>query len=558
MTEVVTHYEPVVRTANGPYRATALVGTKGVIIAWDVDESVRKGLLGFAVRRTDYDPNTGEVQRVDWLSGLKRFPSTANDTGLEVRSDQGPFQRFRWSDYTVSENRSYQYDIFPMRGRPGALLRDTMLSLPVRPSPDVVDGLGVFVNRGVTAANAYLRRFGILEPQDVPDNQALNWLSRGLKESLLNFINRAQNGDGLRVAIYEFHDEQVAHALAAARQRGVDVGIVFDEVQPGKKVVIENRLLLHETGLDQVAHGRTNVSISHNKFVVLLRNGAPAALWTGSSNFTQNAFYLQTNAALSFEYPALAKAYLDYWQVLSKDPERGQKVDGDKLAPEKLEKIMSEAKEALSGSPSDLLFSPVRRNHILDVATDLVSNAQSAVFVSAPFSMDISLKNALASNNSQILEYGLSNRTAIRFLKGVNKRNTRFFTPTRLKTYMGQAWDSRAFGAHKIHAKTIVTDPWSENPRVLFGSANFSDESCRNNDENALLIEGNRRLAAILTTEFMRMYDHYKSRAFLNDVFKGKAVALDLKEDEEWSRTAYDPKAYSHKFRDRQVFSGQI
>ena len=93
---------------------------------------------------------------------------------------------------------------------------------------------------------------------------------------------------------------------------------------------------------------------------------------------------------------------------------------------------------------------------------------------------------------------------------------------------------------------------------MLFGSANFSDGSCRKNDENALLIEGDHRLAAILTTEFMRMYDHYKSRAFINDVFKGKTIALNLKEDESWSNTAYNPKARSHKFRDRQFFSGQL
>ena len=80
----------------------------------------------------------------------------------------------------------------------------------------------------------------------------------------------------------------------------------------------------------------------------------------------------------------------------------------------------------------------------------------------------------------------------------------------------------------------------------------------KKNDENNMLIEGSARLAAILTTEFMRMFDHYSARDFINKIEKeggtgGKPLAV----DSSWSRTAFDPTANSHKFRDRQVFSGQ-
>ena len=142
---------------------------------------------------------------------------------------------------------------------------------------------------------------------------------------------------------------------------------------------------------------------------------------------------------------------------------------------------------------------------------------------------------------------------------------------------MGHNWDAKAFGAHKIHAKTIVIDPWSNNPKVLIGSANFSEASCNDNDENVMLITGNKRLSSVIATEFMRMYDHYKSRFYIdrfNDENKAikkknkqrKAQGLDslplkkmdthLKSDESWSRTSFDPGTSSHKYRDRIVFSG--
>ena len=92
-----------------------------------------------------------------------------------------------------------------------------------------------------------------------------------------------------------------------------------------------------------------------------------------------------------------------------------------------------------------------------------------------------------------------------------------------------------------------------------------------------MLITGNTRLSSIIATEFMRMYDHYKARFYIdrfNDENKTikkdnknrKAQGLRLKplktmnnhlsSDESWSRTAFDQNSSSHKFRDRIVFSG--
>ncbi len=103
---------------------------------------------------------------------------------------------------------------------------------------------------------------------------------------------------------------------------------------------------------------------------------------------------------------------------------------------------------------------------------------------------------------------------------------------------------------------------------MLIGSANFSKPSCKDNDENALLVSGDKRLAAVIATEFMRMYDHYKSRFYIDQTADEnkkrkaegkppKTIPTTLKTDKSWSDTAFDPAANSHKFSDRIVFSGQ-
>jgi len=50
---------------------------------------------------------------------------------------------------------------------------------------------------------------------------------------------------------------------------------------------------------------------------------------------------------------------------------------------------------------------------------------------------------------------------------------------------------------------------------VVTGSANFSEASTTQNDENMLLIRGDTGVADIYLTEFMRLYRHYVFREWV-------------------------------------------
>ncbi len=542
-------YLPVVRSSNGPMSACALVGASSAILAWNVDDNFDKShLLGFSVKRTDIDPLTDEIMRIDWLNGQKRFESVVSDLGVEVRSDQGPFQRFRWSDYTLNSNMRYVYEIRAMVGQPGSLQVGSKVTLEVQPSTFDGPDFSIYTNRGVTAAQAYLRRFGNQRPleQDKPEIRA--WLSRGLKESLLQFIGQAQAGDQVHVAIYEFHDHEVAEALKEAKSRGALVEIVCHGVNPEEKVVKHNVELLEHHGLRENAVLRTSVRISHNKFVVLLRDSVPKEVWTGSSNFTNNAFYLQTNTGIIVRHPEMAARYDAYFKLLRTNAPKSQtKRDNQALM---------EGFAPAEGVTS--YFSPVKNLHIVEAVCDLIRSAKSAVFVSSPFGLDKQIMEALDANSEAIIEYGLANATAKKRIETLNRKNTRFFVPTSLKTYMGRDWDAKSFGKHKIHTKSLVIDPWGPSPQVLFGSANFSKPSCKDNDENAFLLTNHPRAAAIVSTEFIRMWDHYKSRSFINRIYKsgGQSKEAFLSNDPSWMNSSFDPHTLSHKYRDRIVFSG--
>ena len=61
----------------------------------------------------------------------------------------------------------------------------------------------------------------------------------------------------------------------------------------------------------------------------------------------------------------------------------------------------------------------------------------------------------------------------------------------------------------------MLVDPLGDEPIVIAGSANFSEASTDQNDENMLIIKGNRRVADIYLGEFMRLYSHHAFRESL-------------------------------------------
>ena len=566
MSPIAKTYKPVVRakTRDGRLAGAALVGVNSILLGWSLDPAIdRSSLLGFGIRRTDYDLEEGMMIRAEWFYGNKRFSHQMDmDYGPSISTYSAPLQRFSWADYAVSHQRSYMYEIFPFWGDPRDFDRQEPLRLYVRPSAPHEGDWGVYTNRGVTASLAYQERFKSINPEESEDAQ--KWLSRGLKESLLDIIKSAGKGDGLHIAIYEFEDNDVADALRKAVKRGVDVQIVFHAKEgtgSTGKAREDNLAMIQAHELqDHVFPREKPLNISHNKFLVYLKKGKPHTVWTGTCNFTFAGFYLQTNMALQLSHGPTAQAYETYHQLLKADPYCGGRNNANK---ELIEEIISDAEKSLQKVNWKVNFSPVSRDHLLDYTAEEIRKAKSAVFLSTPFGLDQMLLDALASNSEQIIEYGLCNTTARKKIEALNTRYTRFFTPSRLESYMGRQWDAQAFGNHKIHAKTLVTDPWSDNPTVIIGTGNFSDEACRRNDENFLIIKGDQRLAAIVSTEFIRMWEHYKNRHFINTIYANRKASraeelaqMLLDGDGSWSGTAYRETARSYKFREREVFAG--
>jgi len=147
------------------------------------------------------------------------------------------------------------------------------------------------------------------------------------------------------------------------------------------------------------------------------------------------------------------------------------------------------------------------------------------VCFTAPFAMHDKLEDALAKAPAQV--YGLLNKEDVVGKELHEAANTQLAAAGAInENSILEAWqgklqrESMQHSGVYIHTKIILIDPLSDNPIIVSGSANFSNNSCVNNDENQLFIVGDTAVADVYLGEFMRMFDHYYFRDHMKEIAK--------------------------------------
>ena len=539
----------------GGYQVFAVAGTNTVSFGIDFSAAETTGLLGFAVERVD--PTENERY---YMYGFKVFESVVKQPGQQttVRTYDQPVQSFVWDDFTAKDGRPYQYLFHPLQGTPKNLERTAQpISISVRTEPLFSElEHDVFFNRGVASSQAYAREFRNQPPTpptqltEAEQKRALDWLSRQLDDAILRFIANARKGDTLLCCFYEFRYLPVAKALRKALDRGVDVrlivdakvnestdkGGVFHESFPRE----ENRRTLKAAGIPKkntvLRQAKPN-DIAHNKFMVRLagKAQAPSEVWTGSTNISLGGIHGQTNVGHWVRNPELARLFKGYWQLLSSDPgpAKGESASDAR----RLNKEFRAAVEALHEAPTKLeeiqpgvapVFSPRAGSEVLESYARLVDGAERLACITFAFGIGRAFKDLLKDNDSRSpLSFVLLEKQD----KPTASAKTEF-VKLDAKQNIYEAWGSYlgdplyqwtketnaaalALNQHVsyVHSKFLLRDPLGDDPIVVTGSANFSDASTNDNDENMIVVRGSKRVADIYFTEFNRLFNHYYFRS---------------------------------------------
>lgn len=563
---------------DGSMSVRAISGSYVVLLGIDMDQERSKGVLGFGIERTDHS----DKNKTEWLRGFKFFKGVDNPDRSFPKSNQHPIQDFSWSDFTTRKDHEYTYRVIAMRGEPDNLVEGESVSVRVKMEDEETAAHAVYFNRGIAGSQAYERKFGNLKPQAVPNREAFRWLSRGLFRAMLNFINQAKDESyGLRAAVYEFNQGAVVNEFADAAKRGADVKIIFD-ARRIEKFNANNQLDKKKSKLNPCEANKNAISkagiqafciersanpnyISHNKFIVLLKDGKPIEVWTGSTNMTEGGIFGHSNVGHIVRDPDVAAEYLAYWEQLSQNPEITRKKSLDKFRQWNHDNSPI-PNNGLPEKPITTVFSPRQTLKVLEWYTELMDNAKSAVFLTAAFGVNELFQEVFAEEKDYI-RYLLLERTdeGIERLRGA-KFNRIAVGEVQTKNEF-ERWlkkellDSKLTGQNRhvkyIHTKYMLIDPLGDDPIVITGSANFSDASTRRNDENMLVIRGNTQVADIYLGEFMRLFKYF----YFREVNFGAKVsgkndpdARFLKSTDEWRIPFYEPD--TPKFKERLYFSG--
>jgi phosphatidylserine/phosphatidylglycerophosphate/cardiolipin synthase-like enzyme len=415
----------------------------------------------------------------------------------------------------------------------------------------------VYFNRGVAGSQAYAREFHNQRPDQMSTalrKKALKWLSKGLEEALLNFIKQAKDENcQLRCCFYEFKYLEVLEALKNAAVTGADVKIIYD----ARGQADENLKAIKAAALpvDILIKRSSNPNyIQHNKFMVFLKDGKPRSVWTGSTNITDKGIFGQCNTGHIIHDTNIAAKYFAYWQILQKDPDAADSRAGSLGIQPDVEKI------------TDLLgvfFSPRSKTKLLEVYSNLIKDSGQLVCGMFPFSFNKKIKDAIANNTDHLKYIIIDRKTINTTLESNDVDNVIIYggvLDSPIYAWLDETEAGKLFknGTNYIHNKVILIDPLSDDPVVISGSANFSDNSILHNDENTLVIKGNKEVADLYFTEFSRIFNHYSSRSDIkkltaNNTTTGHNPNHLWTKPEQWVPSFYKPNAL--KCKRRKLFS---
>lgn len=528
----------LVKNPADDFRVKAYAGTNGVLLAMDLAEPRRKGLLGFAIEK--------QQAAKPWLFLFNSltFPGKAHTFPRfhATPSDIAPLQKFRWADYAVNPGMTLHYRVHLAYGTADAVQLGESLQLTITSDDGQPSNQSVMFNRAVAASQAFQRKFPELDalisankhmPIEAWPDAPRQWLENGLLARLLGFIERAVDDQwALDIAIYEYQLQAIVDAVNAAFARGVQVRVLYHARPDDEDTTINQASLAALPPASK--RGRVTHNIFHNKFIVLSRVDAsgqqPEAVLCGSTNFTANGVYRQANVVHVLDDESVAASYLQtFEQVWVQPDDLGATRDW-----------VSEHNPINPQQPLFAGFSPRTGGADLQEFVRIIGAAKKDVLFVTAFSLPDAVLNALLGQpHDDILRYGLQN-TASRITGFHADRSAEFAATALLNTGL-EGWLRENMKGQKgnllVHTKAVVTDFTSDSPTIISGSHNLSASASNGNDENYLIIRGDTDLADRYGLELLRFYEHYRFRYFAKKLALKQVSPLAV--DDRWTNDYY-------------------
>jgi phosphatidylserine/phosphatidylglycerophosphate/cardiolipin synthase-like enzyme len=573
--------------------AVAFANNDVVTIAWSYGTKP-DNCMGFALYRID----AKGVETA--LPSHAVFPGGTIKAGQTTA--QFPVQKFYWKDVYArlvgdkTGNYTFRYKVVPLAGLPDAL--KPMGSLPILTTNEVtVSGvcspsLTAIFNRGLIstqhvsqALKGNVSAASLLAAIKVPGNQLRMDLAGDILGTLTGFVARAKASGSIYAALYELTDVELVQSLVGLEKKLnlVLANIVSrpspggSEETPGENDDSETKL--KATAASLLYREPPSGHIVHNKFLIFVdAGGVPQAVLTGSCNWTDTGLCAQTNNSIVIEDKLVAARYMTYWKKLQADEtaheagspfqdtalrtfnSTGKDLNLDKGTSDaatltsyfspNTPKQRSKARGKTEAFPVDLKDLSDRvmaaKNAVLFLAfipgtpsiIDFAAAAQKA-------NKDLFVRGCVTSPDAAgEFYYDLKGTSPPKKQKGIKSpaapQDARVIAATALDETVPKGWQKELLkaGFAITHDKIVVLDPFADDCVVVTGSHNLGYQASYNNDENLVMIEGNKKLAMAYATHVLDVYDHFSWRWTVN---QGTSADADLKtKPDDWLNWYFD------------------
>ena len=523
---------------KNPIQITARNNSDVALIAWELPG--RKPIancLGFALTRID--SKSGE--RTVLTTKLPFAGQKDNRTEWKSEpSNVWPIQSMFWID-RGPKNGTVKYELVPMCGTVDKLVAAEdmkVVSNEVTFTTKVDDTFALSFTNG-TLSTQWLAHSLPQDKDGLPDWEVLlkaiqtvgdpirTRLGGSLPEMAMEPIHTAvAEGGHVYANLYELAEPQLV-ALMLEHKDVFD--LILGNTGDTDETNAPARKALHEAGANITDRMLPKSGIAHNKtWVRTNKEGKPVAVTSLSANHTTTGWFCQSNMGARIENPEIAAFFLDYW--------KRTKADNAKQSKEyRAENAKGKVFDLGNGTTVEIFFAPNTPEMVKprDPATppdmarvkELMYGAKDVLCGCVFYPGSPSVVHYMAdiwNTRPDLYQFlTVSNPMA---LKGVRSK-WRKGRPPLFTVASGREVEFANFvkellklpEAHAItHGKIIVIDPFGDNPVVIFGSHNLGFKASYSNDENMIIVRGNKAFAQYVFVNMFELNSHYKARAAAN------------------------------------------
>ncbi len=274
-------------------------------------------------------------------------------------------------------------------------------------------------------------------------------------------------------AFFEINSKPIISELINAYQRGIDVKLVLEKDNSGKRGIKE----LTDAGIKIITDNRKG--LMHNKFAII--DGT--IVWTGSYNLTYNDEYKNNNNVIEIHSEEMAGIYLDEFKEMFE-----YKIFGNKKEYMVFPAFRKKYYVKIDDTDINIYFSP--EDNIERIIIERIKKAKHSVyFMGFSFTSKKLADEMIRLNKKGIKVYGIIEKI------GSNSKDSQY-----VKLKLEDVHVKLDKNRNRMHHKVIIIDE----SILITGSYNFSKSANEKNDENIVILH-NKDISKLYLEEFFKL-----------------------------------------------------